>query len=54
MSLQIAAAASKGFSYDFNPFQAMFHFYTPWKRQKKLWFLSFLGGSKMGHWPRIG
>ena len=41
MSLQFAAAASKGFSYDFNPFQAMFHFYTPWKRQKNSGFCRF-------------
>ena len=32
----------------------MFHFYTPWKRQKTFGFLKFPGGMEMGHkWINI-
>ena len=32
----------------------MFHFYTPWKRQKIFSFLTFLGGAEMEHWTNMG
>ena len=35
-------------------FKAMFHFYTVWKRQKSLGFLTFLGGIKMEYWFEMG
>ena len=28
----------------------MFHFYSPWKRQKTKGFLTFSGGIEMEHW----
>ena len=34
----------------FNP---IFHFYTPWKRQKTKGFLTFLRGIKMEHWAKM-
>ena len=35
-------------------FSPMFHFYTPWKRQKTKGFLTFLGGTEIEHWAKIG
>ena len=32
----------------------MFHFYTPWKRQKTSRFLSSSGGIEMKHWCKMG
>ena len=32
----------------------MFHFYTPWKRQKTKGFLTFSGGIEMEHWHEMG
>ena len=32
----------------------MFHFYTPWKRQKTKGFLTFSDGIKMEHWTDMG
>ena len=32
----------------------MFHFYTPWKRQKTKGFLTSSGGIQMEHWPKLG
>ena len=32
----------------------MFHFYTPWKRQKTFSFLTFSGVIEMEHWAKIG
>ena len=34
------------------PFQQMFHFYTPWKRQKTRDFWSFSGGIETERWPK--
>ena len=34
-------------------FSPMFHFYTPWKRQKTKGFLTFLGGIEIEHWAKI-
>ena len=31
----------------------MFPFYTPWKRQKTLGFLTFSGGIERKHWPEM-
>ena len=35
-------------------FTPMFHFYTPWKRQKIVAFLPFSGGIEMEHWCEMG
>ena len=35
-------------------FSPMSHFYTPWKRQKTIGFLTFSGGIEMGHWTKMG
>ena len=35
-------------------FSAMFHFYTPSKRQKTKVFLTFSWGIEMEHWAKIG
>ena len=32
----------------------MFHFYTPWKRQKTFSFLTFSGVIELEHWAKIG
>ena len=32
----------------------LFHFYTPWKRQKSRSFLTFSGGVEMQHWHEMG
>ena len=32
----------------------MYHFWTPWKRQKTSGFLVFSGGTEMGHWLQMG
>ena len=32
----------------------MFHFYTPWKRQKTYGFLTFSWGIEMEHWAKTG
>ena len=32
----------------------VFHFYTPWKRQKTSGFLTFSGGIEMEHWRQNG
>ena len=32
----------------------MFHFYTPWKRQKIKSFLTLLGGIEMKNWAEMG
>ena len=41
--------------FDSNPFfSPMFHFYTPWKRQKTFGFLKFSGGIKMEHLAETG
>ena len=34
-------------------FDPMLHFYTPWKRQKTIGFLTFSGGIEMWHWTKI-
>ena len=31
----------------------MFHFFTPWKRQKTFVFLMFLEGIEMEHWVEM-
>ena len=41
-------------SYNFNYFQPMFHFYTPWKYQKTAGFLMFSGGIEVEHWLKMG
>ena len=44
------------FSRTFNTlphFMPMFHFYTPWKRQKTKGFLTFSGGIEMEHWNEL-
>ena len=33
-------------------FSPMLHFYTPWKRQKTIGFLTFSGGIEMWHWTK--
>ena len=38
-------------STNFNP---MFHFYTPWIRQKTKGFLTYSGGIEMEHWVKTG
>ena len=43
--------SSEGFLTNFKP---MFHFYTPWKRQKTKDFLTFSGGMEMEHRLEIG
>ena len=35
-------------------FSLMFHFYTPWKRQKTFGFLTFSEGIEMWHWTKMG
>ena len=35
-------------------FSSMSHFYTPWKRQKTIGFLTFSGGIEMWHWTKLG
>ena len=35
-------------------FKPMFHFYTPWKRQKTRGFLTFLVGIEIEHWLELG
>ena len=32
----------------------MFHFCTPWKRQKSFGFLTFLSGTEVQHWAKMG
>ena len=32
----------------------MSHFYSPWKRQKTIGFLTFSGGIEMWHWTKMG
>ena len=32
----------------------MFHFYTPWKRQKTKGIATFSGGLEMEHWFKMG
>ena len=32
----------------------MFHFYTPWKRQKAFGFFMFSGGIEMENWAKNG
>ena len=34
-------------------FSQTFHFYTPWKRQKTIGFLMFLGGIEVEHWAKL-
>ena len=31
----------------------MFHFYTPWKRQKTKVFMASSGGKEMDHWAKM-
>ena len=33
---------------------SVFHFYTPWKRQKTFGFLTFSGDIKIENWVKIG
>ena len=35
-------------------FSPMSHFYTPWKSQKTIGFLTFSEGIKMWHWTKMG
>ena len=35
-------------------FSPMSHFYTTWKRQKTIGFLTFSGGIEMWHWTKMG
>ena len=35
-------------------FSTIFHFYTPWKRQKTKGFLTLSGGIEMEHWTKMG
>ena len=39
---------------DLTHFNPMFHFYTPWKRQKIFGFLTFSGGIELKHWAKMG
>ena len=45
---------TKNIHFLFIHFTQMFHFYTPWKRQKTFGFLTFLGGIKMKHLGKMG
>ena len=38
----------------FTHFSPMFHFLTPWKRQKIFGLLTFSGGIEMEHWAKMG
>ena len=35
-------------------FSPVWHFYTPWKRQKTKGFQTFLGGIEMSLWTNMG
>ena len=35
-------------------FSPIFHFYTPWKRQKTFDFVTYSGGIGMEHWTKMG
>ena len=37
-----------------NHFSLVFHFYTPWKRQKIEGFLTFPRGVEKGYWAKLG
>ena len=47
----ICGSLNPAASTHFNP---MFHFYTPWKRQKAKGFLTFSRGIEMEDWAKMG